>query len=588
MPEGRDEARNEATKTPSELELEVARLDFAAIHRTLRNGRASNTWLGRWLRLAYAAPDSFMRALYAHVALRRGGLKSGAEGPFDFYYDCVAAHLGVARPALISSRGLRREELTYESLHARVGALASSWTQAGAAAGDSICVCAPIGVDFAVALLCALRLGLTITALPPEGRRFLENRLRGAEPNWVVTTERLQDWVLTLGFPILPLVGGRDVAAPSSFSYPADAAVLRCHPVFGGAELEPVEVSAALLHSSLLRDATLVFALDERDVLAAPGFEPLAWQPALLLSALFSGAAFAVESVPATSSAVDWLETCGVTLLGVRRELSELILANPGYKPARLRAWFRSLTDELDLSRADALARWSQARGIAAFNLVSSVTAGGALLLGPVLTEPLDLSVWPAPGRAWQLTEVGGGMLEALTDTGVYTPLAEDEPLPAVPRLLLASAAEGYLCGGALESGPDTLAYPIEEVSAAVEHHPAVAYASVVVSPGRHINTAKTTLLVFVAGDDKDISRSASAAQQEFTRWVEREMGERFVPDRVEVFALRPRLDDEGHVDHAWCRSQYLAGAFTAKAKLPVFLQLSRLGYLLDVRTHSA
>jgi hypothetical protein len=56
-------------------------------------------------------------------------------------------------------------------------------------------------------------------------------------------------------------------------------------------------------------------------------------------------------------------------------------------------------------------------------------------------------------------------------------------------------------------------------------------------------------------------------------------MGEGFVPDRIEVFPLRPRFID-GRVDTAWCRSEYLSGNLGKKARSELFVSLARLGWI--------
>ena len=106
-----------------------------------------------------------------------------------------------------------------------------------------------------------------------------------------------------------------------------------------------------------------------------------------------------------------------------------------------------------------------------------------------------------------------------------------------------------------------------------MSRHPAVAHASVVVSAGRGINAASVSVLAFV--EDGDVERS------ELSSFIERELGECYRPTRIEVFALQPRFDDEG-VDHGWCRSQYLSGALSKKARDPLFRMISRLNYLLS------
>jgi hypothetical protein len=553
------------------------RLDFAAIRAALRAGRAPNPWLARWLHAAYTGPERFTENLYEHGRARPGGLKSTPGRTVDLYHDLVIAHLGGSSRACAFREDGRTRELSYDALHTQAGALASAWHGEGLEPGDTLAIALPLGPDYVAALLAALRLGLIVCPLPPHGPTFVQNRLRALGPDAVLATGRERALLGKLELRVLGLAAGRKGIAPTSHSYAADDPVLRVFPAFGSAELTPVDVSAATLHAGLLRDATLVFALDPQDTIAMPGFEPLAVQPAALLAALLAGATWA--ELPASDAAQDpaLLAELGVTVLGVRPELRDGLLAHAKWPVRSARAWFRSMADPIDLERWDALGRQSAAAGVAAFNTAFASTAGGAVLFGPVLPEAPGLRVWPVPGLRFCIAEIAGGVLPSLNDTGIHTPLAGEDAIPGVPKLLIARDREGYVCSGSIEVGPDARAYPIDEVSAVVETHPGVRHATVVISAGRLINTANVTLIAFVEDQPEKLSR------EELRELVAREMGQALAPTRIEVFPLRPRVGEDG-LDRGWCRSQYLAGALTAKSRHEIFLLLSRLGYSMNPR----
>ena len=66
---------------------------------------------------------------------------------------------------------------------------------------------------------------------------------------------------------------------------------------------------------------------------------------------------------------------------------------------------------------------------------------------------------------------------------------------------------------------------------------------------------------------------------------IARELGERHLPERVEIFALHPRFE-HGLLRADWCASQYLSGMLGRKARTPLFLTLSRLSWIFA--THPA
>ncbi len=554
-------------------EAQAARFDFRTAVSTLRAGQAFEAWFARWLPLTYAASDAFEQALYAFAGLRRGGLKSSRGAAYDFYYDTIVAHLGASRRALVTHSARGSEQLSFDALHARSGALYGAWRQLGVEPGDVICIGLPLGVDYAVALVTALRIGAVVCFAPASGTAFLRQRLIDSEADFVVLRERDQTLLDGLDSKPLPREGERDLGSADAYSYRADEVVLRCFSPHGRDPLELVEVPAALLHASLVRDATLVLALEPGDTVAAPGWDPLVCQPSLLLATWFAGAAHAELGAESVVRQPELLAACQVNLLGVRPELRDAFAELAAWPAPSVRAWFRNLTDALAMAPWDRFGKLASASGVFGFNTAFSQSAGGALLRGPTLIDEPTLRAWPAPGRPWLLTEVLGGTLESLRDSGVYTPFYEAKALDGTPRLVLSRSERGYECSGALDVGPDACTYPIEEVSRAAQRHPTLTYASVVVS-NRGINSANVTLLAFCE-DPNAVDRG------DLLRWLEREMGPRYLPTRVEVFGLLPRVGKTG-VDHGWCRSQYLSGALTKKASDPLFTMISRLSYLMS------
>jgi len=563
------------------------RIDVSAVAFELRAGTASNQWLARWLPETYAQPLAFEQALRAHAALRRGGLKSSPSGVIDFYYDCVTAHLGQQKRALVVREKAYSSELSYEALHVRCGALLSAWAESGVEPGQCVCLVLPMGVDYVVALMTALRMGLIVCSLPPQGPTFLRHRLEALAPDAVVADDRSRSSLQNWGFAALSTSGTRDSGAAGSHGYRVGDPALRLFSRFGDPGQTPLDLAAGPLHAGLLRDALLVFALDAKDTLAMPGFDALTCQPTALLSTLLAGASWAELSVPDLASYPLALAEQGVTVLGVNRELREQLLAGGKWPNGQLRAWFRLLTDALEIPPWDAFGRLALAAGVAGFSLALSAAAGGALLFSAPLREGLGLLVWPPPGQSFQLSEVGAAELLALGDAGIYTRLLGQEVVSGAPRIFLTRAADGYVFSGSIDVGPDSMTYPIDEVGALIEQHPCVEYASVVVTPGRMINDARVTLLVFVENLEDLARASVPSAASALSALIGREMGSNFLPSRIEILPLRPRVID-GAVDRSWCRSQYLSGALGSKSRREIFLLLSRLGYLLDVRERAS
>lgn len=560
------------------------RTDFALVHRTLRAGRATPAWMASWLPATWNDEAGFRAALLASAA-GAGGLdpapKGRPETGFALYQDLVSRHLGRQRVALVVRSEGAAIETTFDRLHDRCSALASRWAAEGAKPGDAVAIALPVGIDWAAAVLAALRMGLVATTLPPAGRSWLRERIARAAPDWLVASGRVEAMVGAERPPALPLARGGDMTLSSSHTW-ADAEVaLRLFSPFGDPDADPVEVTAGSLHVGAIVDGWLVHALAPGDRLAAPGFDPLQMQPLAALAAWMAGAAWVELDPKDVETDPRALVDAGVTTLGVVRRLRDPIQRQGAEVHRRIRAWFRGLEDVLDWDGWDRFGRAMAESKSLGHAVLASAASAGANLFAPPLPVPAPLEAWPAPGCAWQLSHVGAGLLSAFDDAGVFTPLRDEEPDPTYPRFVLAKSGPGFTIGGSIEPGPRARAVLAREIVAAAESHPSVHAAAVVVLPSRLANDAHVVLLLFA-----DVRRTEAGGWDppipaaEVRALVAAEVGEDHVQERIEISPVRPRMH-EGTVDVRWARSHYLGGALAAKARSPLFAAIARLGWIL-------
>jgi hypothetical protein len=234
------------------------------------------------------------------------------------------------------------------------------------------------------------------------------------------------------------------------------------------------------------------------------------------------------------------------------------------------------------VDRWDDLGRALEKKKIAGFNVLVNAATGGAELFSPRAALPSCLRAWAVPGRPHLLTEVAAGEVAKLNNAGVYTVTEDGKPaeLP-LPRVLLTAHDDGYLFLGSIDLAPSAQVYPSAEVSRAVAQLAAVRHACVILGPGRFMNDARTVILVFTddaRGADNRISLPIAIPQ--IKARIAAEMGERFIPDRIAIYPLRPRLV-KGALDEAWCRTQFLSGSLDAMARSEMFVLLSRIGYIV-------
>jgi hypothetical protein len=553
-------------------------LDLLQAAQLIRAGRAAPEMMERWLAATWRDPLRFRRALYvAGASSKTGAIKSRPELGLDLYTDCVAVHLGRSRTALIVMQDGRPSEITFETLHARCSALASLWIKAGVKTGDSLAVLLPVGADYCVALLAGLRLGLMLTPVAPLGATYARARLALVAAKHVATVER---WAYMLPAdapnPLPVAAHSGDTTLTASHTYAPDATVLRLlSPQGTGDQEAPAELDALMLHEALLRDSLLVFALQAGDRVAAPGWDAQQLQPLALLSVFLAGATW-VECTPEEIAAQpELIVQTGINVLGVNARLREQLRAAGPETCKGVRAWFRSLSDVFDHDKWRSFSELLAQREIGAFCVLYNAASGGAHLFSPRTMRDHSGRIWPAPGRTFLIAQVGASLLPALDETGVYTPLRDDEADPSIVRMVLAKLDQGWTLGGSIDPGHEGRKVPVDEIAACAEQHPQVGAASVVVLPGRWPNAAHVLLLLFV----REPADASGELPAEIKAIIQRELGQRHMPERVEVFALHPRFAGEA-LRPNWCASQYASGMLGRKSRTPMFLTLSRLAWI--------
>lgn len=552
-------------------------LDLNHLAGLIRTGRAAPELMESWLDATWREPARFRRMLYRAAAVRGSEtIKSRPELGLDLYSDCIAIHLGHQRAALtFVQEGRGTQETSYETLHARSAALASLWEKTGVKAGDSLALLLPVGLDYALALLAALRLGLCITVIPPLGASYARTRLLLTAADHVATSVRLEHMLPPGSGPSLPLTAAAlgNVRAASHAYAPTDC-VLRLLSPFGPCD-ELTELDAVTLHESLLRDGLLVMALTTADRVAAPGWDVLQLQPLLLLTTWLAGATW-VECTAADLAA----QSLGVSVLGVDTRLREQMRARGEDSFRGLKSWFRSLSDRIDHAKWRTFSELASASGVLQFSLLYNAASGGAQLFSPRATQDLIGRMWPAPGRTFIISQVGSDLLPSLDATGVYTPMREEEADASLVRLVIAKLDHGWTSGGSIDIGPEARTLPAREIAACAQRDPRVGAASLVVLPGRWPNEAHVLLLVFVPEPEVISGELATDLRQ----LIAHELGEQHVPERIEISPLHPRRDEDG-IRTAWCTSQYQSGMLGRKARVPMFLTLSRLAWIFQTPT---
>lgn len=566
---------------PQDIEIAL-RLEAPAARRGLEL---------RWLMRSHEAPGGFFAALeeLQDQVVQPRLVGSPAQG-YDLYRDLVARHCGRGREALWIHDPYQQGEgpwkkLSFDLLHDRCRRRALAWAERGVGPGSSVCAVSRAGVDAFVSLLAGLRLGACVSLLEPCGPDFIERRLAVLEPDFVVSDDPHLD---SIGGPEADKEVSDTGGDTGSYCYAPDEVAARLFSPLRMPPEVPVELSAEQLFRGALRDGAVALCLRPGDRAAAPGFDLMQHQPALLFAALIMGACWVELPAEVAREDPELLRSLGLRSVGLgsqlRASLSENASARPRWdhvfknpeEPADLQQW-REFVDALELAE------------VQTSNIVFEAASGGALLCSPrrpakdALFHALELC--PAAGRAWALLDFSGSGQLSAAESGVYRILAGveqpgDEGEPAGPGHIVLARRRGleYLYGGPIEPRRSGRVYPRDELLECLSDCPFVQGMSVIAIPAGGSTLAYRFVLVGYVGHESigTFEVMKRARMTELERVIVSRLGSEFLPDRIELFRGYARLR-EGAVDHGWCSVQYLLGSAHRKQRSPLFDRLRAL-----------
>ncbi len=556
----------------------------------------------RWLAQSHRDPRLFHRSLFDALAgLSNPGPKSEPGRGYDLYHDLVVRHCGAGLSALqVCEAGARHghsrwRTLSYDQLHNRCSSLASAWLELGVQPGSSVCVMLPFTEKAIVALLTGLRLGATITLLEPLGPDYLTRRLEALGPEFIVTEHfhkaRLPD-PDALGVTWLCEQTAAGSGHSASHTYLPEDDCARLFSPLRRAPHIPTPVSAELAYLGALRDGAVTMALRPGDRLAAPGFDTLQHQPALLFAALMVGATYVHVEFDMLLDEPSLLSQLRLRSVGISVALREALLeAELNPRPP----WdhvFKNPDEPMDWEAWRDFIELLELDDTSMSNVLLEAASGGTLLSSPrrpaaqALAHLMDVS--PAAGRSWSLLDFNGSGQSALGQAGIFAGHAGMDPgdpgEPVEPDYVVLGHRRRYeyLHGGPLEPRRSGRVYPADEVLAGLSDCPFLQATSIVaLSGGGPAPSFRFVLLAFTGGEDgAQFEALAEARIDELQRILRVRLSPGHLPDHIELTRGFARLRD-GEVDHAWCRDQYLAGTLHRKHHSSVFHRLAALRELL-------
>jgi hypothetical protein len=529
---------------------------------------------GGWLAESWRDPARFWRGLARyHATLSSPAAKSHPTEGFDFYYDLVLRH----RPERVALRCYARQTgwrmTSYGDLDVRSTALAEDWVQRGLQPGQAVCLVLPMGEDLVIALLTALRLGLTFSYLPPLGPRFVATRLAQLGEALVVT---VPTYLSLIGdaraLLIADLVSGRGSGRRLLHSYAPDATVARLFSELVEASDRPLPLRADHFYLGALRDAILLCGLRPGDLAAGPGLSALQHQPSLLVGTLLCGSTWVHVELDDLALEPALLTQQPLRAVGIAGAARDVLLRARAGQARGWGFWWRNPEEPFDVDAWRRFVRRLGLENVPGANLLVDASAGGSVLWSPRRRGHVHVDVLPAPGRPWSLASVSGSDEagrgpRAMGDFGL---LAPEEPARS-PYIILVRAGEHFLYGGTRGPRSAGRVYPTAEVVALARKHPRVIDAAVVLDRSGRFGQPVRILCAFSGA-----ARPQPGDEDALARAIAQELGAELVPDHVQLLPLYPRLRG-GEPDPRWCASQQVTGLFYRKPRQEPYQALTLL-----------
>jgi hypothetical protein len=557
-------------------------LDLTLIENQLCRERLEPPGELPWLEESYRTPEAFWQALKLtqDPFLALPG-KSTPFEKYDFYHDIIVRNQQNSGPAFLwYDSVLGWQEISYPDLGARANRKAAAWTRFGVQAGQKVCILYPLGVEYVVSLLAALKLGLTVSILPPGGKRFLHRRLEVLAPDHIVTDE--------MYFSLLPawadnivqegeLAEEINTKAEHSHTYPSGGVMALLFDPCSQESHIPRELTSDATYLCPLRDGIIALGLRPGHIIAAPGFHFLETQPGLLLACLLNGGTYLHLELDDMARNPELLTAHPIRVIGVSSRVRDTLLDKPVKFEKPWHYWFRNPAESPDVEQWQSFIEALGLEEVFSGNVKYDVALGGCSLFSIKRKGQVHFHVLPSAGVQWALCDPAGDDLESLADYGRFCAVApgREDGEKTTSASILAKNRKQWLFLGSRVSGRAGRNYPRAEILEAIQTLPYCSCCSIADIPpfGPGVDPA-FVLLVFTGGKT---GVGEAAVAKEILSAIEREMGNEFFPDRIQFFPLYPRYGSDGTVDHDWCRDQYLTGGLFRKSREETYRCLAQL-----------
>jgi hypothetical protein len=537
-----------------------------------------------WLEESHRHTQGFWRALKStHDAFFDISGVSVLFNKYNFYHDIITRNRNNPSPALcLYDLTADFREISYSQLGTMASAKAGMWARLGLHPEESLCIIRPMGLDLAIDLLAALKTGLKVSFLPPQGKAFLERRLEALKPDHIVIDEPYLSLLTAWKDKVLTeaqAVEDAQLGIERFYVYPSGQAVFSCFDPCSPKPWLPMDITSDAAYLCGLSDGIIGLGLSPGHVYAAPGFHLLETQPALLLAGLLCGATY-LHLLPEDIAADPGLVIRrSIKAFGVSKRVRDILLSSQVDVDNAWECWFRDPAESSDMEQWQLFVRDLKLENAYAFNLKCDAALGGCSFFSVRRKGMAHMNVLPAPGRAWSLADPSGGDSEAPGDRGVIclsVPGAPDEEKRLTTSLLAGSSGEWIFTGTSMCSR-EGRSYPADEIHEILRNVLVRSnlFCSITDVPLSDTGRGSRIVLLVFKGSRADLDETVLTSK--IRKTITEEMGHEFQPDRIVFFPIYPRFLSDTEVDHDWCHSQYLSGALSRKSRGDIFQCMTRL-----------
>jgi len=570
-------------------------LDIASLENDLRLESQQPYRSPGWLEDSYRNSGDFWRSLQgafdAHVAVQ--GTSSLFNG-YNFYHDMLIRNRNRAQPALCwyePATGIKG--ISYRELDSLAAARSSHWARLGVLPGQTICIIRTMGLEMTVDLLAALKAGCVISFLPPRGRGFLQRRLDVLKPDHIAMEDRQTPLLPTWNRRVLP-EGDFGAGFPNGrerpFTYRSGRIIFRHFDPCGSDPGTLSDVTSDSAYLCALRDAMISLGIGPGQIYAAPGFHAMETTPALLLAGLLCGATYLHLTPKDIEAQPELVRQHPLKAFGVCPQVRDILLEKQISAEDCWESWFRNPAESQDMDRWYHFIRNLKLERSFAFNLRWSAAVGGCSLFSVRRKGSAHMTVLPVPGSTWSLGALSGAEEASAEDFGVYTLSAtgapEEEQKATADRI--ARSGQEWIFSGVSTRHREGRTFPVDEILTTLRKLEARYgfFCSLADVPRMDGGNGQRMVLLVFRGADAQLNEARVTSEIRTT--LAEEMGEEFLPDRMEFLPLSPRFLSPAEVDHSWCRNAFLSGTLSRRSKREVFAILTRLRKCVIEQEHSA